>query len=345
MSTIRHAWFPPTIPKRKHSVELDTESEWPSAYHALSGPAPGPRPAKRLKALEGGLAGLSLGRPGISIVTGPTPNEAGKENDVQVEAEVDEGGNQIHNASLGDGGAEPYISSIYEWASPGPTTSQSSVMSLPLKGEVQEASDEDDEDRMDARERGSRMGGEVEGTTFVRGARDGVMGYEVYEPEVGNGVMAIEKRKRGDEIEMDESEGRKKKWYEPEKDRIVVLDLDSSEDESTSRSPRRRRSAFSLSSPTSPSSPSLPSAHHAPGRPRSQTEAPEFVINPALLSHLSPVHSTAAGILSIPREDDPVKAVVLFKPAPWGTGVPPIGEGPAGTQDAGSENQDAGSET
>lgn len=58
-----------------------------------------------------------------------------------------------------------------------------------------------------------------------------------------------------------------------------------------------------------------------------------------LLSHLSPVHSTAAGILSIPREEDPAKAVVLFKPAPWGTGVPPINESTTGAQDENPENQ------
>lgn len=217
MSTIRHAWFPPTIPKRKLSLELDAESEWPSAYRAIAGPAPAPRPAKRLRGLEGGLAGLTLGKPGISIITGPVPNEMGQEKDVQVQAE--RGGNQIHDTSLGDGEAEPYISSIYEWASPGPATSRSSVMSLPLKGEVQETSDEDDEDGMGARGDDSRMGGEGEGTTFVRGARNGVMGYEVYEPNVGSEAVAMEKRKRGDEVEMDESEGRKKKWYEPEKDR------------------------------------------------------------------------------------------------------------------------------
>ena len=68
------------------------------------------------------------------------------------------------------------------------------------------------------------------------------------------------------------------------------------------------------------------------------------MINPALLSHLSPVHSTAAGVLSIPREENPAKAVVLFKPAPWGTGVPPVGESTVENQDTSSESQDTGSE-
>lgn len=220
---IRHAWFPPAIPKRKLSLELDAESEWPSAYHALSGPAPGPgnsRPAKRLRALEGGLAGLSLNRPGaISIVTGPMPNPP--EPEVSVGREV----NQIHDASLDDGGAEPYIESIYEWASPGPATSRSSVMSLPLKGEVSEVSDEDDEGgRSPEVTRMSRVDEMEEGgSTFVRGSRDGLMGYEVYEPEGGSSAGGVDKRKRGEEVEMDESEGRKKKWYEPEKDRTSHL--------------------------------------------------------------------------------------------------------------------------
>jgi hypothetical protein len=86
----------------------------------------------------------------------------------------------------------------------------------------------------------------------------------------------------------------------------VVLDLDSSDDESVTRSPRRRRSAFSLSIGSGSTS------------PRSQTEtqddAPDFVINPKLLSHIS---SPGTGIPSIPREEISTQAVVLYKPIPW----------------------------
>lgn len=138
------------------------------------------------------------------------------------------------------------------------------------------------------------------------------------------GSMGPEKRKWDGEDEGGEKKG-KRTWYEPEKDResrcfpylleinvvvgIVVLDLDSSEDESANRSPRRRRSAFSLSS-TSQSSSS--------NRPRSQTDAPapEYIINPTLLSHLPPTP-----VISIPREEDPARAVVLFKPVVWNAGA------------------------
>ncbi|KAG8744497.1 hypothetical protein FRC10_010062 [Ceratobasidium sp. 414] len=310
---IRHAWFPPTIPKRKHSLELDAESEWPSAYRALSGPAPPvPRPAKRLKALEGGLAGLTLN---VANAMG-----AGWKMDPELRepsaspAEVVSAG-QVHDNEALISEAEPYMSSIYEYASPYPTTTGSSVVSLPLKGEVSEASASDEE-----KDRETDVGRE---TVVSVGAHHGMPGYLVYEPEGGS-----EKRKRGD-IEMDEddmerpSKAGKKKWFEPEKDRIVVLDLESSEDESITRSPRRRRSAFSLA--TSSSTPSSPQKEIPAGRPRSQTDADgtEFVINPALLSHLSPTNAVGKPI--IPREEDPGKAVVLFRPVPWGAGVPSSG--------------------
>jgi hypothetical protein len=353
---IRHAWFPPTIPKRKHS--LDAESEWPSAYHALSGPAPtkSPRPAKRLRGLEGGLAGLSLAHGqgqgvngavggaggGGAMMTINTWNLDGTDGSPASSAPVT--GNQIHDAPW-DGEAEPYISSIYEYASPHPGTTMSSAVSLPLQGEVCEASDEDEDGR-------GAWGREEGRPTFVNG-QEGMPGYVVYEPEGGPGA---EKRKRGDEVEMDEARAGKKKWYEPEKDRtsrrisshihpcihdhigIVVLDLDSSEDESTTRSPRRRRSAFSLSSSSSPSSPT--SSQKEPGRPRSQTDADaaEYVISPALLSHLPPAHAVSS-VVPILREDDPAKAIVLFRPAPWGTGAASLGEeGEIESQDSGAES-------
>ncbi|KAG8706365.1 hypothetical protein FRC09_002443 [Ceratobasidium sp. 395] len=341
-SSIRHAWFPPTIPKRKHSLsELDAESEWPAAYRALSGPAlPVPRPAKRIKALEGGLAGLRLdtmnavnGVQGVGVGGWTKVQEEAVLNNVQVEeVGVNPSGSQIHMDDISEAGpyvseAEPYISSIYEYASPYPTTTGSSVVSLPLRGEVSEASASDEEKDI-------HPGRERERETVVNvNARQGLPGYVVYEPEVG---LASEKRKRGQSgddgvVEMDEDEVErsskvgKKKWFEPEKDRIVILDLESSEDESITRSPRRRRSAFSLNtgSATSSSTPSSPQKDGSlsAGRPRSQTDADgtDFIINPALLSHLSPTNTVGKPI--IPREDDPGKAVVLFRPVSWGTGV------------------------
>ncbi|KAH7339261.1 hypothetical protein B0J17DRAFT_705405 [Rhizoctonia solani] len=295
--SIRHAWFPPAVPKRKHDKEFDNESEWPSAYRPLSRSNSDARPTKRLRHLEGGLAGLTLSQeksiaintnPGLLAPCGPSP------------------GNQIHDAAL-DGEAEPYISSIYEYASPH-TGFGSSAASLPLRGEISEVNTSDEEcgmkDDMTEQMIGARMGNGV----FVNGEK-GMPGYTVYEPESGQ-----EKRKRevGDDEHGLEKRG-KRSWYEPEKDRIVILDLDSSEDESITRSPRRRRSAFSLSS----------TAQGSSTRPRSQTEVqsdtPEFIINPSLLSHLPPPET---GIPSIPREDNPAQAVVLYKPAPWATPAP-----------------------
>ncbi|CAE6488652.1 unnamed protein product [Rhizoctonia solani] len=295
--SIRHAWFPPAVPKRKHDKEFDDESEWPSAYRPLSGPNIEARPTKRLRHLEGGLAGLTLNQkmpiaidtnPELLAPPAPSPR------------------NQIHDAAL-DGEAEPYISSIYEYASPH-TGFGSSAASLPLRGEISEVNTSDEElgmqDDMADHMGGARLGNGV----FVNGEK-GMPGYTVYEPESGQ-----EKRKR--EVADDEhglEKRGKRSWYEPEKDRIVILDLDSSEDESITRSPRRRRSAFSLSSASQGSS----------TRPRSQTEVqsdtPEFIINPSLLSHLLPPET---GIPSIPREDNPAQAIVLYKPAPWTTPAP-----------------------
>ncbi|KAG8755761.1 hypothetical protein FRC11_005803 [Ceratobasidium sp. 423] len=300
--SIRHAWFPPAIPKRKHDREFDNESEWPSAYRPLSGPALEARPTKRLRHLEGGLAGLTLKAktPEESIAINTDPEF--------LVPTVPSPTNQIHDAPL-DGEAEPYISSIYEYASPH-TGFGSSVASLPLRGEVSEVNTSDEECGMkdDVEQRqisGTRMGNGV----FISG-EEGMPGYTVFEPEFGP-----EKRKRAVEDDEHGLEKREKmSWYEPEKDRIVILDLDSSEDESVTRSPRRRRSAFSLSSGSQGSSPT---------RPRSQTEiqkdGPDFVINPSLLSHISP---PVAGVPSIPREDNPTQAVVLYKPAPWSAGAP-----------------------
>ncbi|CAE6450179.1 unnamed protein product [Rhizoctonia solani] len=296
--SIRHAWFPPAIPKRKHDRDFDSESEWPSTYRPLSEPTLEPRPTKRLRQLEGGLADLTLKsrnheesitiNTGREILTPPLPNPSF---------------NQIHDTTL-DGETEPYITSIYEFASPH-TGFGSSAASLPLRGEVSEANTSDEECGMKSgadvqRTNSSRMGNGV----FVQG-EEGIPGYTVYEPE-----NSPEKRKR--EVDDDEHGFEKKgkrSWYEPQKDRIVVLDLDSSEDESVAHSPRRRRSAFSLSAGSRGTSST---------RPRSQTEtqedAPDFVINPKLLSH---VFSPGTGIPSIPREDVPTQAVVLYKPAPW----------------------------
>ncbi|KAG8684337.1 hypothetical protein FRC08_013746 [Ceratobasidium sp. 394] len=315
---IRHAWFPPTIPKRKHSIELDAESEWPNTYRALSsGPTPpiAPRPAKRLRALEGGLAGLTLDVTG-GWKTEPAPPSASPPEVIVSNAPSNPSLGQVHDNETSISEAEPYISSIYEYASPYPTTTGSSVVSLPLRGEVSEASASDEE-----RDRERDVGRE---TVVSVGAQHGMPGYVVYEPEGG-----LEKRKRGD-LEMDEDEversskAGKKKWFEPEKDRIVVLDLESSEDESITRSPRRRRSAFSLATSSS-STPSSPQKENPAGRPRSQTDADgtEYVINPALLSHLSPTNTVGKPI--IPREEDPGKAVVLFRPAPWDAGAPTLG--------------------
>ncbi|KAG9081962.1 hypothetical protein FRC06_005305 [Ceratobasidium sp. 370] len=328
--SIQHAWFPPAIPKRKHSIELDAESEWPSAYRALSGPAPPvPRPAKRLRALEGGLAGLTLDVTNAMAAgwkAEPEPREPSASPPEVVNAPHN--GNQIHDNEASISEAEPYISSIYEYASPYPATTGSSAVSLPLRGEVSEASASDEE-----KDREKDVGRE---TIVSVGAQHGMPAYVVYEPEGGT-----EKRKRGD-IEMDEDElerssrAGKKKWFEPEKDRIVVLDLESSEDESITRSPRRRRSAFSLA--TSSSTPSSPQKENPAGRPRSQTDADgaEYIINPALLSHLSPTNTVGKPI--IPREDDPGKAVVLFRPAPWGSGVPALGS-ESGSPTAETQNE------
>ncbi|KAG9094156.1 hypothetical protein FRC07_011351 [Ceratobasidium sp. 392] len=210
--SIRHAWFPPTIPKRKISLtELDTESEWPSAFRALSGPAHAPRPAKRIKALEGGLAGLKLdmgaGMNGWKTNVEPSPEEV-----MQEEQQEPNAGSQIHETHFSSE-AEPYISSIYEYASPYPTTTGSSVVSLPLRGEVSEASASDEERDQKEREMVGRE------TVVNVQAQRGLPGYVVYEPEAGT-----EKRKsRGeeDEMEMEERDSKagKKKWFEPEKDR------------------------------------------------------------------------------------------------------------------------------
>ncbi|KAB5589728.1 hypothetical protein CTheo_6823 [Ceratobasidium theobromae] len=337
--SIRHAWFPPAIPKRKYERdgdgEIDVESEWPGAYRALSaggggGPGTGTaRPAKRLRALEGGLAGLSLKTPTPTPTPiAPTPTTTTTTR-VHVEpikintspSVVSTSSNQIHNAPL-EGEIELYISSIYEWASPHTAPASagigSSVDSLPLCGEVSEVNTSDESDGGRSNEQRSRKGRMGEGV-FVH-AEQGMPGYTVYEPEWGP-----EKRKREqteDEDDKDDTHPEKKgkrTWYEPEKDRIVILDLDSSEDESVNRSPRRRRSAFSLSS-LAPGSPVT--------RPRSHTEAqPEYVINHTLLAHISPPGTReGGGVVSIPREEDPSKAVVLYKPAPW-VGSSPEREG------------------
>ncbi|CAE6496553.1 unnamed protein product [Rhizoctonia solani] len=304
--SIRHAWFPPAIPKRKHDRELDNESEWPSAFRPLSGPVLEARPTKRLRHLEGGLAGLT-----IKAQTAEEPIAINTDPEFLAPT-VPSPTNQIHDAPF-DGEAEPYISSIYEYASPH-TGFGSSVASLPLQGEVSEVNTSDEEFGMkdDIEERqmnGARMGNGI----FVVG-EEGMPGYTVYEPECGP-----EKRKRTvDDDEHGLGKKEKRSWYEPEKDRIVILDLDSSEDESVTHSPRRRRSAFSLSSGSQGSSPT---------RPRSQTEiqkdGPDFIINPSLLSHLP---SPVAGVPSIPREDNPTQAVVLYKPAPWSSGASQVEE-------------------
>ncbi|CAE6539211.1 unnamed protein product [Rhizoctonia solani] len=300
--SIRHAWFPPTIPKRKLDREFDNESEWPNAYRPLSGSTPELRPTKRLRHLEGGMAGLTLKATSepITINTDPEflPSSVSSTN-------------QIHDAPL-DGETEPYISSIYDYASPH-TGFGSSAASLPLRSEISEVGTSDEEcgakDEIAGRDvDGMRMGNGV----FIRGEK-GMPGYTVYEPECGP-----EKRKRdvGDDAHRVEKR-EKRSWYEPEKDRIVVLDLDSSEDESTTRSPRRRRSAFSLSS----------MSQGASSRPRSQSEAqndaPEFIINPSLLSHIP---SLGTVVPSIPREENPAQAIVLYKPAPWVATAPPADE-------------------
>ncbi|KAJ1300158.1 hypothetical protein OPQ81_011910 [Rhizoctonia solani] len=309
-SSIRHAWFPPAIPKRKHDKEFDDESEWPSAYRPLSGPAVETRPTKRLRHLEGGLAGLTL-----EAENAQQPITINTDSDFLAPAPSPT--NQIHDAPI-DGEVEPYISSIYEYASPHTGTAfGSSVASLPLRGEVSEVNTSDEEYGMkDDMEAGKMNGARMGSGVFVHG-EDGMPGYTFYEPECGP-----EKRKRevGDDEHGVEKKG-KRTWYEPEKDRIVILDLDSSEDESVTRSPRRRRSAFSLSSASQGSS----------TRPRSQTEvqkdAPEFIINPTLLTHIS---SPGAGVPLIPREENPAQAVVLYKPAPWASA--PQVEEPEGSE-------------
>ncbi|QRW07963.1 hypothetical protein RhiLY_06962 [Ceratobasidium sp. AG-Ba] len=305
ISHIRHAWFPPAVPKRKHALdsETDAESEWPNTYKPIT-PGPSPRPAKRLRALEGGLAGLTIHNNHLDSTTRSPPSPEVKIQPVQE-----------RDAYASE--AEPYMNSIYEYASPYPTTTGSSVVSLPLRGEVSEASGSDEEkDRADGRQ-----------TVTNVGAQAGIPGYVVYEPEM---EMSKRKRDMSDDGEGEAKKAGKQKWFEPEKDPaqkgIVILDLESSEDESVTRSPRRRRSAFSLSS--SSSAPSSPQKETANGRPRSQSQTDadnaEFVINPALLSHLAPLGGAAP---VIPREEDPGKAVVLFRPAPWGTGVAPLENG------------------
>ncbi|CAE6470428.1 hypothetical protein ACGC1H_007326 [Rhizoctonia solani] len=297
--SIRHAWFPPAIPKRKLDKEFDSESEWPSTYRPLSGPTLEPRPTKRLRHLEGEMAGLTLKATSEPTTINTDPEFLGPS--------IPSLGNQIHDAPL-NGEAEPYISSIYEYASPH-TGFGSSAASLPLRGEISEVGTSDEEcgarDEVEERQMdGTRMGN----GQFVQG-KQGILGYTVYEPECGP-----EKRKRevGDVERGLEKKG-KKSWYEPEKDRIVILDLDSSEDESVTRSPRQRRSAFSLSSASGESS------TRARSQCEVQEEAPEFIINPSLLSHIFPPGEIAP---LIPKEENPAQAIVLYQPAPWSTAAP-----------------------
>ncbi|KAF8678298.1 hypothetical protein RHS04_05686 [Rhizoctonia solani] len=318
--SIRHAWFPPAIPKRKHdNREFDSESEWPSTYRPLSEPTLESRPTKRLRQLEGDLAELTL-RARNPLSEEPITINTDPEALSPPYSHPRAHSNQTHDVPL-DGEAEPYISSIYEFASPH-IGSRSSVASLPLQGEVSEVNTSDEEYEMKEDVEGQQMNGSrIGGGVFVRG-EEGVPGYTVYEPENGP-----EKRKR--KVEDDEhglNKRGKRSWYEPEKDRecfvslatytsyscarvgVVVLDLDSSEDESVTRSPRRRRSAFSLTAASQKSSSS---------RSRSQTETredtPEFVINPKLLLHIS----SKTSVPSIPREENSTQAVILYKPAPW----------------------------
>ncbi|CAE6497446.1 unnamed protein product [Rhizoctonia solani] len=294
--SIRHAWFPPSIPKRKLDREFDTESEWPSTYRPLSGSTLGSRPTKRLRHLEGEMAGLTLKATSEPVTINTNTEFLGPS--------IPSLTNQIHDAPL-DGEAEPYISSIYEYASPH-TGFGSSAASLPLRGEISEVGTSDEEcgakDEIEERQMdGMRMGN----GHFVQGEK-GTLGYTVYEPECGP-----EKRKRevGDSEHGLEKKG-KQSWYEPEKDRIVILDLDSSEDESVTRSPRQRRSAFSLSSASGGSS------TQSRSQSETQKETPEFIINPSLLSHILP---PGAVVPLIPKEDNPAQAIVLYKPAPWAT--------------------------
>ncbi|KAF8757271.1 hypothetical protein RHS01_04157 [Rhizoctonia solani] len=265
------------------------------AHIPLSEPTLESRPTKRLRQLEGDLAELTL-RARNPLSEEPITINTDPEALSPPYSHPRAHSNQTHDVPL-DGEAEPYISSIYEFASPH-IGSRSSVASLPLQGEVSEVNTSDEEYEMKEDVEGQQMNGSrIGGGVFVRGKR--------VCPAIPFTNLKMDLKRENERLKtmsMDlTKEGRGAVG-------VVVLDLDSSEDESVTRSPRRRRSAFSLTAASQKSSSS---------RSRSQTETredtPEFVINPKLLLHIS----STTSVPSIPREENSTQAVILYKPAPW----------------------------
>ncbi|KDQ07187.1 hypothetical protein BOTBODRAFT_39019 [Botryobasidium botryosum FD-172 SS1] len=99
-----------------------------------------------------------------------------------------------------------------------------------------------------------------------------------------------------DAMDSDDDDVQMKKvsWYEPEKDRIVVLDLDLSDDESD---PRPETTPAATSS-----------------------DNPSYEISPAAIASLPPLFRP---IKYIPESDS--RALVLFRPSPWA--LPPEAKG------------------
>ncbi|EGO00204.1 hypothetical protein SERLA73DRAFT_180670 [Serpula lacrymans var. lacrymans S7.3] len=91
------------------------------------------------------------------------------------------------------------------------------------------------------------------------------------------------------ELEIPEVRMKSSSWYEPEKDRIVVTDLDGSDDED--------------------------------GQDRGAEARGTVVISPALLDRIRENAKSTASLKELPTPDhDPSKALVLFKPLPLTSG-------------------------